>query len=493
MLATRLYFLGTEHNKTEIFIYGLSLPTKCDIEYSLKPETHTINIFGKKLYIFKSVIDVKKGAFSPQIDLDIFYNKPKCKINHIINIVLKKDFIQKKERCNFDHEIESPISSLVNMTAYYTKEIFSQNFSNDDYLNLLNKMSELSTQPFYGKYLNRLGCFEIAKVQSWAENDIPFGIKYDETKNQYYFYKDEVCPKKLYVVLKCYHTRMEKAYEKMIYLSETQTNYYFDFFPTDDWGHKFSVYDEDGNLLHEDCVSYIRSIQFGLKALTGSQKIKDAFSERDPKLDSISSSHDSSFSVDSPKVSKEEKYFENVYEELNALVDETQKSDLNGCWFQKSKDNLSDIISYISKHFLNLEQVVIIDPYADSEIVNFSIRLPAKNVTVIASKKALAKSIIEENIKKIILLKDKIKKAQGFSDNSKYYFVNKDFHDRFMLLTTSTKRDVFCLPNSINAMLKNNDYLILRLQGKVREQALKHIDELISLCKEENLMENCVK
>lgn len=39
-------------------------------------------------------------------------------------------------------------------------------------------------------------------------------------------------------------------------------------------------------------------------------------------------------------------------------------------------------------------------------------------------------------------------------------------------------------------MLKNDDFLVLRLNGKVKFQAISHINQLNSLCNDKNLLEN---
>ena len=58
------------------------------------------------------------------------------------------------------------------------------------------------------------------------------------------------------------------------------------------------------------------------------------------------------------------------------------------------------------------------------------------------------------------------------------------------MFKTDKHLEVYCLPNSLNAMLKNDDFLVLRLNGNVKIQAVSHINQLNSLCNDKNLLEN---
>ena len=51
--ANWLYFIGTKENPTQIFVYGLSVPTNCPIEYSLNMEDKGAIKAGKHLYLFR--------------------------------------------------------------------------------------------------------------------------------------------------------------------------------------------------------------------------------------------------------------------------------------------------------------------------------------------------------------------------------------------------------------------------------------------------------
>ena len=53
--ANWMYFIGTKENPTQTFVYGLSAPTKCPIEYSLNLEDKGTIKQGTHLYLFRSV------------------------------------------------------------------------------------------------------------------------------------------------------------------------------------------------------------------------------------------------------------------------------------------------------------------------------------------------------------------------------------------------------------------------------------------------------
>lgn len=487
MYATWLYFVGTKKDPTKFFIYGLSIPTKCPIEYSLKQEDLGSITDGLRLYVFRAVKQIAIPIPPDVIDLSLFYDTLEYHIKHILTPLYCEKFIQKKESCHFDKEIESPISSLVNITSYYTKEILELNFNYKNYIKLLQKLSEHSNQPFYGNYLNRLGCLEIAQTQPWSESFRPFGIEYDKEEKKYYFYRQIEFLEDIYVVFKCYQTSIEKNYEKLIFIPAKTTKYYFDFNVENEWGYKCSVYNQFGEILDEDCVSYIRSVNINISTISGIRKIKDAFSERDPELSKIPCNISQSFTIQNPNLETKKKELEDFYTYLERIIKEDSISEQEGFWFKRGQHKLSDIIKYLTTQFPNPDEIIIIDPYADIDTISLSIRLPANKIIVIANNKALSN---KENVQKIKLVKKRIKEASGISDKSTYYYINKEFHDRFIIFKKENIIEVYCFPNSINAILKNDDFLILRLRGKVKEEAIQHMNNLISLCGPNNTLES---
>lgn len=251
--------------------------------------------------------------------------------------------------------------------------------------------------------------------------------------------------------------------------------------------YKCSVYNQFGEILDEDCVSYIRSVNINISTISGTRKIKDAFSERDPELSKIPCNISQSFTIQNPNLETKKKELEDFYTYLERSIKEDSISEQEGFWFKRGQHKLSDIIKYLTTQFPNPDEIIIIDPYADIDTISLSIRLPANKIIVIANNKALSN---KENVQKIKLVKKRIKEASGISDKSTYYYINKEFHDRFIIFKKENIIEVYCFPNSINAILKNDDFLILRLRGKVKEEAIQHMNNLISLCGPNNTLES---
>ena len=113
--ANWLYFIGTKENPTQIFVYGLSVPTNCPIEYSLNMEDKGAIKAGTHLYLFRSVKRLDAVLVDNNINLEKIYSDDKHKLpcREILNIITKQHFIQKSESCPVKHGIQSPINSLV--------------------------------------------------------------------------------------------------------------------------------------------------------------------------------------------------------------------------------------------------------------------------------------------------------------------------------------------------------------------------------------------
>lgn len=479
--ANWLYFIGTKQNPTETFVYGLSLSTKCDIEYSLNMEDKGSIEPGKHLYLFRSVKIVSAFIENDNIDLTKFYSDEKHALpnRQFIDFVQSKQFIQKHESCSLEQEVESPIHSLVNMTSYYTKEFFELNLDAETQINLLKKLSEDSNQPFYGNYAKRIGCLEIAETQKWAEKNLPFYIDYDKDKKQYSFVKTGDFDEDVHLVFKHYHSMKEKAYERLVFIPQGSSNVPLDTIVDDDWGYKYSIYNKNGDLLHEDCSVFIKQISLNGLMLGSSIKIQDKFSKRDQNLGEISTSSEFNTVVKNRDIDKEIEYLNTCHDTLSKLVDDNKVSDKEGRWFDKSEDLIGDIINHLNSLHRQSSQIIIADPWADEDMPLLAIRLKTSNIKIISTKKA--------NINKIKKIKEQL---QNIGGRTQYHFINKEFHDRFIMFKTGDETEVYCLPNSINAMLKNDDFLILRLNGKVKLQAISHINQLHGLCNDGNLLEN---
>jgi len=258
----------------------------------------------------------------------------------------------------------------------------------------------------------------------------------------------------------------------------------------DDLGFEYSVYNTNGELLHEDYVIFIKRLSFNVVFNGGSKKVEDKFSKKDSKLTNIPLRSER-VSVVTPRDIDNEIYcLKEIHENLLRLINENKISEKEGKWFIKSENLLSDIIDYLNSQHTQDAEIIIIDPYADDDTVHLAIRLKTSKIKIISSCKSLPKQAFDTNTERIKLIKRQLNNMSYNTDTIKYYFINKIFHDRFIMFKNGKEIEIYCLPNSLNAMLKNDDFLILRLNGKVKQQAILHINQLNSLCNDKNLLEN---
>lgn len=490
--ANWLYFIGTKENPTQIFIYGLSVPTKCPIEYSLNMEDKGSVKPGMHLYLFKSVKRMSDIIVENKIDLAKIYSDDKHILpnRQFVNFINQQHFVQKYETCPLKHGIQSPIDSLVNLTCYYSKEFFEIDFNNEDIIQVLQKLSEDTNQDFYGDYSRRLGCFEVVKTLPWAESMCPFYIEYDKEEKQYYFVKEDDFNEDLMVSFKRYYSKDEKVFDKLIFIPKEQQKVSLNSSFDDDLGFEYSVYNINGELLNEDYVIFLKNISIKNFINMGTRTIKDKFSKRDDKLKSIPLSNEMISVVTSSDIDKEIYSLKEFHENLLSLINENKISEKEGKWFIKSENLLSDIVDYLNSLHTQNSEIIIIDPYADDDTVHLAIRLKTLKIKIISSCKSLPKQALINNTERIKLIKGQLNNMNYNTDTIKYHFINKNFHDRFIMFKKGKEIEIYCLPNSLNAMLKNDDFLILRLNGKVKHQALLHINQLNSLCNDKNLLEN---
>lgn len=490
--ANWLYFIGTKENPTQTFVYGLSAPTKCQIEYSLNLEDKGAIKPGTHLYLFRSVKQLNDIFVDNNIDLEKIYSDDKHILPNrkFLNFIKQQHFIQKYESCPVKHGIQSPVNSLTSIDCLYNTEFFELNFNNQEIIQLLQKLSEDTNQDFYGNYSRRIGCFEIIKAQPWIEKMCPFYVEYNKEDEQYYFVKEEGFKEDLTILFQRFHSRDEKVFEKLIFIPKEHLKFSLNTTYDDDLGFAFAVYNVNGELLHEDYVIFIKSLSFNTCINGGSRQIKDKFSNKDNKLETIPLNSERISTIKFPNIDNEIYFLQEAHECLLNIINEDKVSEKEGRWFQKSKNLLSDIVMYLNSLHKQNSEIIIVDPYADEDILHLAIRLRTSEIKIISSNKSLPKQNLFNNMTRVKLLKNQLNDANFYTDKIKYYFINKNFHDRFILFKTDKDIEVYCLPNSLNAILKNDDFLVLRLNGKVKYQAISHINKLNSLCDDKNLLEN---
>lgn len=55
MFASWLYFIGNKENKSQIFLYGLSLPTDNNVAMNSKPQKIGRLSSGEEIYLFSAL------------------------------------------------------------------------------------------------------------------------------------------------------------------------------------------------------------------------------------------------------------------------------------------------------------------------------------------------------------------------------------------------------------------------------------------------------
>lgn len=482
MNAVWLCFLGDKKNKTETFLYGLSIPTKCPKAYSLEPEQSSALFDNKRLFVYKATNE-EPFNFSDKIEL-----KKYCKESNIkpLRIVDKNHFIQSCESTKTFEDIESPITSLVNVDTYYTEAALNYNFTEEQLIKILQEIDKYFNQGFYGNYASRIGCFDVVATHEWAETHKPFGIDVDKKEKRFFFYKEKTFKQDVYVVLKAFSSDTEKSYEKLVFVRKNQNIYNFDFQIERISCVDYSIYNKNGDILDTDHICYITSIVFNHTVLGKSITVKDNFSERDKKLLEIPTSIRTSEQISLNKENIDIQKIGTFCSRLKNLV-RSYKDD-QGKWFNRSSDNLSDIIFYFNRKHFNPEKIIIIDPYADKDSFQFLLRINGKEKIVISSTEAkLTKEMLKKNKNEILTEKNKLSSSFGY-DKISYYFIKKEFHDRFIIFEEGNNKTVYCLPNSLNAMLKNDPFLIIHLTGILRNEALAHFENLFCFCDDKSLL-----
>ncbi len=482
--ANWIFFLGDKENKYKIFVYGLSLPTNKKEKYVSKLQK-LCKIDNYNLYMLCAITEINNIIQDNTINLSIISDElPQIKY------LCSKKFIQPADPGEALSYIKSPINSLTNITSYYTKEILTKEFLNEDLIILLKQLNDILNQRFYGEYSKRLGCFEIGEIQTWAEDIIPFYFKFDKNNNDYIFHKRNDFKEDLYIVLKCYLSDNEKIYENIKFVSKTDNDIQFNGIK-EHWIYEASIYNNTGNLIHEEKYFYTKRIWLNICPKPSNKiKIEDVYSEKDANLRTVDSAIFTTQSiVNNPYIDIKYDEIEKLHKNIEQRINNYKISEKEGAFFSE-KDKLNSIINYLNSINLKNDKIIIIDPYIDIDSLSLGLRLHSSELLVISSKNPphMPKSSIKQNIQNIL----KVKKENNIN-SIKVHFIEKRFHDRFIIFFNNHEKDIYSISNSVNSLKTNPNILITKLNGKVRFDVEKYLDTLIELCKPENTVEEILK
>ena len=162
---TWLYFLEDKENNKDIFLYGLSLPTKNNIN-----ETKTTSIkISKKVRIV---------LFTTVSKLTLIQNNNLCfngfmgKANYHTNIIDTQNTILVSKNID-ENRPYSILEFPIYISTYYTQDVHNykdNNISINELNIILEKLSTISGQDFSGIYLKQIGSYEMGKAKEWIED-----------------------------------------------------------------------------------------------------------------------------------------------------------------------------------------------------------------------------------------------------------------------------------------------------------------------------------
>ncbi len=494
--ANWLYFLGTKKNKQELFVYGLSLPTKSTHLYNIE---HKLGKVGDKhLYLFESVAeDIDDTLINNEsLNLRLFHNK----VLQSINIDYKNRYIQ-----NYDTNHETPISfngQTLYIDVLYTSHFYD--YENSKFLKLENKkelnglldlLEKDNSLNFKEAYFERLGCFEYAHAMPWAETVAPFIIKSATTVPNTYkiIRKTKYQDKRQSVHLVVKTTSGNVLLDEMKTFKKGQLNLHFKTPVLNDAYFEYSVFDKSGKLIHKENGYWMLgfSMQVSMHNNTVNLKTVKKGKEKSITISSYSPTIPIEIGYPDDKIIKNYKTNRNI---LKSICKPNTEYSVQK-WFDKNENSVEEIMKYINSLLHETSTIItIIDPFFSAEalwalaqINNSSIKIKIISCWSNNDPDTGENSTYNANVQKVI---DIVKKLEGTRLPVEYLtwhnFGEANFHDRYIVIKTSQNERVFSVPNSMNNLLKKYNFSIIELIGNTKENALKYLHEKIELCNEKN-------
>lgn len=503
---TWLYFLEDKENNKDIFLYGLSLPTKSDIN-----ETKTTSIkISKKVRI---VLFTTISKLTLIQNNNLSFNGFMGKANYHTNIIDTQNTILVSK--NIDKN--RPYSILgfpIYISTYYTQDVHTyidNNISINELNIILEKLSTLSGQDFSGIYLKQIGSYETGKAKEWIEdrNSIfELGQNLDQKNNtrEYFFNKQERYINIAYTIhLIIYNDDNEILNDNIYHIKESDkftTLISTDL--TEDSGFEYWIFDNDSNLIDRQYLTFYKNFSVSSSIIEGEYILsKEIFSKKNPlsKEDRKIQIHTSTSHQRYNQKTKLD--IKNINRQLyNRIKDLNEKDDIKkyGKWFKK--ENFQELIDFFNEITMNGQyKLIFIDPFISSSscldylyhFKNTNISLEfiscwAKDISPDDDKKRETEAEHIENFKNIL---DNIQDYKLPLKNTIWYnFREKSFHDRFLYVEDSSKQEVsiYSISNSLNNLLSNYENLsIVPLHGNVFIQAKDYIqNNLLPKCNDSN-------
>lgn len=501
---TWLYFLEDKANQQDIFLYGLSLPTKEKI-HSTKIKNITIS--KKKRIILFTTISNLTVLQNEELNFNGFMGKAKyeTKIIDSQNTILVSKKIDNRRPYSF---LEYPVYTK----TFYTDDIhqYIYNYTNIEELNIiLEKLSTISGQPFHNIYSKRLGCYEIGKLSKWIESkNIKFvECKLDKEKNtrEYWFIRDEHINIDFTIHLIIYNDDNEILHDFIVNISKEETSKNLITTTLDeDAGFEYWIFDNEKNLLDERSLNFAKYMSSSIRVMENKYNIpKETFSKKNPL-----SKNDSEVQIHTPVSqqtfkSSTQNNIKNVNREIYQQLKEYNQIDdikKHGKWFKK--ENFKELIDFFNSLTKNDNyELMFIDPFISSsacleylyhfENTNIAFRFISCWAYNVSPDDDIKQETVSEHIENFKRILTNINEYKLPLKNSTWYNLKeKSFHDRYLYINNLTTKEIliFTVSNSLNNLLSNYaNLLIMPLHGKPYLEAKSYIEnDLLLKCKEPN-------
>lgn len=501
---TWLYFLEDKENQQDIFLYGLSLPTKDKIHST---KTTSIKINKKKRIVLFTTISKQTVLQNDEVNFMGFMGKAeyKSKISDSQNTILVSKEIDNKRPYSF---LEYPVYT----ETFYTDDIhqYIDNHTSIEELNIiLEKLSSISGQPFNDIYSKRLGCYEIGKPPKWIENKniqfIKCELNREENIREYWFIKDENINLDFTIHLIIYNDDNEILHDFIDNISKEEASKNLITTTLDeDAGFEYWIFDNANNLLDERNTNFMKNMSFYLHMMENKYKIpKETFSKKNPlsKKDSEVQIHTpvSQQTFKSTKINNIKNINREIYQQIKRH-NQTDDIKIHGKWFKK--ENFEELIDFFNTLTKNDNyELIFVDPFISTtacleylyhfENTNITFRFIscwAYNISPDDDKKEEKVSEHIDNFKKILT---NVKEYKLPLKNTTWYNLKeKSFHDRYLYIKNLATKEIliFTISNSLNNLLSNYpNLLILPLHGRPYLEAKNYIeDDLLLKCNESN-------
>lgn len=504
MFASWLYFIGNKENKSQIFLYGLSLPTDNNVAMNSKPQKIGRLSSGEEIYLFFSIINIHPEKFC---------QNNKIKFNSInnnlaIEVIYNEysEIIQSKKHYDFDIP-SSPVASTITMHSYYTDDFFSfrdEYFLREENKEILREILDIlekdTAQHFLDGYSKRVGCYEYADVPTWIENIPPFKIRTTKEQPNQYIFRRDFCDVKNIIHLTVFSVTSEILLDEVQIIHKGKKEITFNKPLINDGGYEYWVFDENDKLVHTEKCHWLLGISMDMRMIGRSVNIKYGKNEE----------KELNVSIENRPIKTEVKYPVknplNIINERQQLIYQLAKNKTNHTnktmqkYFSKSKNTLQDIINYINERIVDDNSTIyFIDPFISKEslIPILGINKNDIKIEIISawtSKDPDSEPDLSSSIMEIEKIKQKtiqtIKNIQGSGLPAArliWHNLSKEcFHDRYIYIKSLKNRYVFSLTNSLNNLLTRYDISIFEYDGENKILASKYLEELISKCCEDN-------